>query len=394
MSDGPVTHTLRLSRRSARVPLLLPLALIVAGCSLLGGPSPTSTPRPSASPSPEPTILPIPDVTPGPGAFQLGAAMNASRIGATATLLPDGRVLIAGGISNGHAVASAEVYNPRTGASTPTGSMAEPRAWHSASLLSNGDVLIAGGSGGRLCELYNPTTGRFSKTGALGYAPLYQAAVSLGDGRALIAGGLNGAQYTSRAEVYNPATGRFVHVRSLRVDMEHPTATLLQDGEVLIAGGDQADKKHPNVLAAAELFNPVKGTFLTTGSMIQGRSHFAAVLLQNGKVLVMGGINPSAYASLLTTAELYDPYTGKWTSTGPMLIGRSDFTATLLADGRVLVAGGGDNSTEIYDPLTGSFSTGPYMMESRVSQTATMLQDTRILMTGGNGDNQSEVYQP
>ena len=375
--------------------MLVPLALIVAGCSLFAGPTATPTPQPTASPSPEPTMTPVPDATPGIGTFQTGAPLTASRIAATATLLPDGRVLIAGGISNGHSVASAEIYNPRTGASTPTGSMVEARAWHSASLLSNGKVLIAGGTGDRLCEVYNPATGKFSKTGSLGYAPKYQAATSLGDGRALIAGGLNGASYTTRAEVYNPATGRFVHVRSLKISMEHATATLLQDGRVLIAGGDQAaDKKHPNILAAAELFNPVKGTFVTTGSMIQGRSHFAAVLLQNGKVLVMGGANPAGYSGLLSTAELYDPLTGRWSATGAMSIGRSDFTATLMADGRALVAGGGDNSTEIYDPTAGTFQMGPYMMQGRVSQTATMLQDARILMAGGNGDTASEMYQP
>jgi WD40 repeat protein len=374
--------------------MLVPLALIVAGCSLFGGPTATPTPQPTASPSPDPTMTPVPDATPGIGTFQTGAPLTASRIGATATLLPDGRVLIAGGVSNGHSVASAEIFNPRTGASTATGSMVEARAWHSASLLSNGKVLMAGGTGDRLCEVYNPATGKFTKTGSLGYAPRYQAAVSLGDGRALIAGGINGAQYTSRAEVYNPATGHFVRVRSLKVDMQHATATLLQNGQVLIAGGDQADKKHPNVLAAAELFNPVKGTFVTTGSMLQGRSHFAAVLLQNGKVLAIGGVNPAGYAGLLSTAELYDPYTGRWSATGAMSIGRSDFTATLMADGRVLVAGGGDNSTEIYDPTSATFQMGPYMMEARVSQTATMLQDARILMAGGNGDTASEMYQP
>jgi len=321
--------------------------------------------------------------------------MNVARIGATATLLPDGRVLIAGGLSNGHAVASAEIYNPRTGAFTLTGSMSQPRAWQSASLLSNGKVLIAGGCASETAEVYNPATGKFSRTGTLGYAPLYAASTALGDGRALIAGGLDGAVYTARAEVYNPATGRFVHVRSLRDPLEHATATLLQDGTVLIAGGDQGDTgKHPVILASAEIFNPVKDTFVRTGSMLQARSHFAAVALQNGQVLVMGGINPSGYAGLLSTAELYNPFTGKWTATGSMSVGRSDFTATLLADGRVLVAGGGDNTAEIYDPVSGAFDMTPGMVEARVSQTATLLQDNRVLMAGGNGDTSAETYQP
>ena len=225
----------------------------------------------------------------------------------------------------------------------------------------------------------------------------YQAAVGLLDGRVFIAGGISSVGYTARAEYYNPSSGKFVRARGMAAAREHPVAALLPDGRVLVAGGDNGDSgKHPVVLSSAEIYNPNTSRFTKTGSMNYGRSHFAAVTLQSGLVLVMGGINPSAYAGILATAELFDPSTGHWTPTGSMNIGRSDFTATLLPDGRVLVAGGGDNTTELYDPATGQFTMGPLMIAPRVSQTTTLLADNRLLMAGGNvfGDNGAEFYNP
>jgi WD40 repeat protein len=323
--------------------------------------------------------------------------MNASRIGATATLLNDGRVLIAGGISRGAAVASAEIFSPYTGLFTPTGSMLSPRAYQTATLLPDGRVLMVGGTGTHAAEIYNPTTGKFGKTATMKDNVKYQAAVGLLDGRVFIAGGISSVGYTARAEYYNPSSGKFVRARGMAAAREHPVAALLPDGRVLVAGGDNGDSgKHPVVLSSAEIYNPNTSRFTKTGSMNYGRSHFAAVTLQSGLVLVMGGINPSAYAGILATAELFDPSTGHWTPTGSMNIGRSDFTATLLPDGRVLVAGGGDNTTELYDPATGQFTMGPLMIAPRVSQTTTLLADNRLLMAGGNvfGDNGAEFYNP
>jgi WD40 repeat protein len=400
MIEGLRAVTGRPARRPRVVPLarLMPLlmALSVAGCSFWSSPTATPAPTPTPSPTDEPASA-SPEPSADTGSFQTAGGMNVSRIGATATLLTDGRVLIAGGTSNGHAVSSAELFNPRTGAFAATGSMTEARAWHTANLLPTGSVLICGGSGDRSCELFNPNSGKFSRTGGLGYAPYFQTATTLGDGRVLVAGGFSSGAYTTRAEIYSSANGRFIHVRSLKDPRQHAVAVLLQDGRVLIAGGDQgASGKHAVILASAELFNAVHGTFTRTGSMLQARSHFAAVVLQNGKVLVTGGVNLSASDHLLFTAELFDPNTGTWSRTGTMAVGRSDFTATLLADGRVLVAGGGDATTEIYDPDTGTFQMGGSMLEPRVSQTATVLVDGRLLMAGGNvgGGTGAELFNP
>jgi hypothetical protein len=164
---------------------------------------------------------------------------------------------------------------------------------------------------------------------------------------------------------------------------------------VLIAGGDQGETgRHPVYLSSAEIYNPASGHFSSTGTMNAARSHNTATLLKNGRVLVVGGVNSAGPKAPLATAEVFDPTAGTWTVTGSMSTGRSDFTSTLLDDGRVLVAGGGDNSAEIYDPATGIFYPASFMTLPREFQTATLLRDTRVLMAGGNTDPMAEFFMP
>jgi hypothetical protein len=164
---------------------------------------------------------------------------------------------------------------------------------------------------------------------------------------------------------------------------------------VLIAGGDRGiTGDGAAILASADLYNPTTGRFTPTTPMLEARSHFAAVKLAGGKVLVVGGDSLTAYLGLLATAEIYDPQTGKWSRTGSLTFGRSDFSATLLADGRVLVAGGGDDTAELYDPTTGLFTMAARMVAARESQTATLLDDTRVLLTGGSDATVAELYWP
>jgi hypothetical protein len=376
------------ARRNAFVGLLL--ALVVAGC---GSPAPSATPTATASPRPSPTAVVA--ATSRIGSFQNAATMNFSRVGATATLLNDGRVLIAGGMAGGQALSSAEVYDPRTSTFTVTGPMIEARARHSATLLLSGQVLLAGGTGGVSAEIYSPTTGKFSRTGSLLDNFTYHTATPLSDGRVLIAGGRLGDLYTAGAEIYNPDSGRFSRARYMKEARESAAATRLVDGRVLVAGGDQGyTGRNASILASAEVYDPFSGNFNFTGSMTDARSHFTATLLKNGRVLVVGGVNLAGLAAPLATAELFDPNTGTWSETGSMSEGRSDFTATLLDDGRVLIAGGGDNTAELYDPAIGKFHPAANMVMPRESQTATLLQDTRVLMAGGNTGTLAESYSP
>jgi len=263
---------------------------------------------------------------PGTGTFSLTGSMTIARDGHTATALLDGRVLLAGGNDLGdHGVASAELYDPETGTFAATGSMTTARGFHTATLLSDGRVLITGG---------DPAAWTFS------------------------------GPYLASAEVYDPATGTFTATGSMSVGRELHAASLLSDGRVLITGG--VTYNGVVSLDSAELYDPTTGTFSLTGPMTDGRVFQTASMLPDGRVLIAGGlVNGRVYANnpaFLATAEIYDPTTGTFTTTGPMSDMRAYPTATLLANGRVLVAAGAVDagvttlaSAELYDPVTGTF---------------------------------------
>ncbi|AVA34317.1 N-acetylneuraminic acid mutarotase [Cupriavidus metallidurans] len=325
------------------------------------------------------------------GSWQPADAMTLGRFRHTATLLPDGRVLVAAG-NRKQATSAAELFDPSTNGWTRTGSLARSRQAHSATLLSDGRVLVAGGfgtGGGNAlssAELFDPAAGSWSQTGSLGQQRDSHTATLLLDGRVLVAGGEGQGGSTgalASTELYDPATGTWSPTGNLGQARKQHTATLLPNGRVLVAGGEDAGG---GALASAELYDPATGTWSSTGSMSQARNAHAAAQLTDGSVLAVGGFDGT---NALATAELYDPAAGTWSTTGSLQQARDFHTATRMASGRVLVAGGTDGSdlfvSELYNPTTGNWSQVGSLEQMREQHTATLLTDGRVLVTGGIG---------
>ena len=328
--------------------------------------------------------------------------MGVPRSGHTATLLVDGRVLIAGGTRD--AAHSAELFDPAADAFTPvSSSMVQVRTGHCASLLPDGKVLIAGGgdSNGNVfktAELFDPLTQRFSATGDLNQARENATATLLSNGTVLIAGGQYSRDVLSSAELYDPTTGTFTPTGNMHLRRAQHTATLLSSGKVLLIG-TVSDTGN------AEVFDPASGLFAATGSLIQPRTHHTATLLPNGTVLVLGGTQvmpPGGGGAApqpvsLDSAEIYDPAKGVFHTAGNLLVARDSHSASLLPNGTVLVAGGyshgfdGDAqpewytmfTAELFDPATSRSTMAASLQADRAEHVVTLLNNTQMLVTGG-----------
>jgi hypothetical protein len=321
------------------------------------------------------------------GIFVASANMTVARDGHDATLLQNGQVLITGGdVKSGSSsapTASAEVYDPCAQTFTATGSMTDARVGHTATLLPNGKVLVAGGQNSRFvtqatADLYDPTTGLFTPTGNMTTPRVEHIAVLLANGKVLIAGGENNGGILASAELYDPATGVFTAGGTMTATRSGPTATLLENGTVLITGGG-SNSCGGCSQTSAETFNPGSGTFVAVGPMGYSRRAQTATLLINGAVLVTGGIDDALGAEILNTAEIYNPSTRAFTPTANMTTPREAHDATLLHDGNVLVTGGLVTGTEItataelFDVTNATFVATGSMTAARLYHTSTAL---------------------
>ena len=352
-----------------------------------------------------------------------GSAVN-GRFAHVAVRLDDGRVLVAGGISGISGLKTAELYDPLSGTWTVTGTMTFERIGLAAAPLPGGRVLVAGGArfnqtcadapAGNSAEVYDPAAGTWTRTGSFTQPRSSAIAVPLADGRVLLAGGGSrcGVVYAS-ADIYDPATDQWTATGAMNVARQSPAAVLLPDGRVLVAGGAGASP-FPS-LASAEIYDPATGVWTLTGAMHAPRmwafddmsaANFMTVL-PNGLVLAAGGLNrcnkSGCDVAFLQSAELFDPATGMWTTTGSLAAGRWRHQLVLLSDGRVLVAGGRQGggilgSAEIYDPATGLFNPAGTLVAARQDYTATLLTNGAVLLALGQGTTgllrSAELFTP
>ncbi len=405
------------------IAVTLLLAVAIGGAVLVGSGviKLPVTVEASASPSSVPSSSPhesiaasASPVAPVPASWTATGDMIEARTGHSATQLLDGRVLVAGGIGiqtgEGFAniLASAELDDPSTGQWTATGMMLELRVWHTAVLLSDGSVLVLGGSGcsdGDGCpldsaELYDPNAGTWTAAGSTIGSGSGRTATLLGNGKVLVTGGAGeNFEPVAVAELYDPVTGSWSATGDMVEARGGHTATLLLDGKVLVAGG--------GTVASAELYDPTTRQWTATSPMSGLWVHHTATRLADGRVLVAGG---GVATSAAPAAELYDPVTGQWTATGDMIEGRVYHAAVLLPGGKVLVAGGAKSvidplalaTAELYDPVSGAWTATASLADARFLYAATLLGDGKVLVAGGNSGAEglyvplasAEVYDP
>jgi N-acetylneuraminic acid mutarotase len=270
-----------------------------------------------------------------------------------------------------------------------------PRFWHTATRLTDGRILLVGGSWATTdyladVDIFDPVTGQTSRVAPLHTPRHFHTATPLLDGRVLVIGGGTIGQVSAYdAEVYNPVADTWTVVSPQRLHGDLLTATLMKDGRVLVVGGLGAGEH-------VDIFDPTTNTWSEAQPLPHGRLYHTAQLLEDGRVLVAGGLGPNNAPPAGGDAQLYDPRTDIWTSTGPMMTPRRILGESVrLSDGRVLVVGGalaGDSappilaSAEIYDPASNAWTAAASLAQARYHYELVLLPSGQVLAVGGARD--------
>ena len=332
-----------------------------------------------------PTLLATMAATKAPKTFTIQMLMP--RAAHSATRLADGRVLLAGGFRGGEEVVTEnELFDPRQDRFLPIGRMQNPRVGHTATLLNDGSVLIVGGwsNSQRVdsVEMFDPRANKFQLIERLNAPRADHTATLMADGRVLIVGGFSASNAPQpKAEIFDPTTKTFRIVGSLATARSGHTATLLTNRKVLIVGGTTKDD---GVTASAELFDPMSETFMKTGDLSVRRRKHAAVLLKNNKVMIVGGTDERDWSNPYGTTDIYDVATQRFVP-GPALQEtrfKLQDAALMLPSGNALIAGG-DAVIEVFDANANQFIRTGALDKDYFFSTATLLEDGRVLIAGG-----------
>jgi hypothetical protein len=297
---------------------------------------------------------------PATGKLAPTGSLNVARNFPSMTLLDNGDVFVAGGYNSElGTLDTAELYHPETGSfRTLPNKMRARRELHTATLLPDGRVLLIGGyqtgkNGGTLAssEVYDPATQEFTSSGVM-KAPngrFGHAAILIpGFSQALVVGGkersAKGWASLSGAETYDLKSGEFKSVGDMAFSRDRPAVAWVASAKkVLVIGGQKTDADGAGDVRESEWYDPAKGTFTTGPSLAQGRMAHAIATLPDGRILVTGGWS-SALNRTVETAEIFAPdgtlRGGAFLPAGTMKASRHDHAAVVLADGRVLIAGG------------------------------------------------------
>jgi|GEM_PF-1589530 len=335
--------------------------------------------------------------------FTTVAPLTSVRSQASETVLPNGKVLVAGGSGVSGSLTSAEIYDPIGNTWTSTGqAMTSAHSKHCAVLLPNGLVLVAGGDGlsgpTGVAELYDPVMDTWQATAQpMNVARNSFTATLLQDGTVLVAGGNDAGGFSNTAEIYDPIMDTWTSTGTLSDARANHTATMLNNGTVMVTGGSDSG----GFATITEVFDPAFGSWSQIAPLNTGRAFHGACLLSNGSVLVTGGVNAGG---ALNSAEIYDSIFTTWSPTiQPMGTARQRHTQTVLPSGKILVAGGFVApstylaSAEIYDPNGLSWTgTSVPLNAGRSFHVATRLPSGDVLLAGGSNAGGSmgsaEIY--
>jgi hypothetical protein len=315
--------------------------------------------------------------------------MNQQRWHHGASLLPDGRVLVSGGLdATNNTLSSVEIYDPVTDTWTDGPSIPK-RGAHIQHTLNDGRILVAAGytdyvnfrdTGVVSTYLFNPGLGLWIEVGSLNTAKPLSASVLCGDGKVLILG--DSGTESGKAEVFDPATESWTVTAPMNVLRRGGVLVTMMDGKVMAAGGIGGQ----TILGTAEIYDPSTGEWSTVAPMNVGRAFMAGSLLKDGRILVSGGSTDGF--DVLTSNEIYDPATDTWSLQQPLPSGRQFAEQITLSSGEVILAGGWINGGNVhlfqsFNPTTGQWQASAQVGESSYEHPVIQFPDDRLLSLPG-----------